>query len=100
MIDSDLFIQHSYGIPPQPMPMYGPPMTPVLRRSPSLNARMAPQVHDSRHNLNQGGGMPNAQAPLIFGITKTSPILTNAQSRFASVVLDGVLGPLRLACHT
>ena len=35
----------------------------------------------------------------IFGTTKTSVFSTNAQSRFASVVADGVLGPLRLARH-
>ena len=29
-----------------------------------------------------------------------SAFSTNAQSRFASVVVDGVLGPLRLARHT
>ena len=33
----------------------------------------------------------------IFGTTKTSAFLTNAQSRFASVVLDRVLGPSCLA---
>ena len=31
---------------------------------------------------------------------KTSAFSTNAQSRFASVVVDGVLGPPRLAQHT
>ena len=31
---------------------------------------------------------------------KGPPPATKAQSRFASVVLDGVLGSLRLACHT
>ena len=31
--------------------------------------------------------------PPIFGTMKTSAFSTNAQSRFASVVLDGVLGP-------
>ena len=36
-----------------------------------------------------GGGHP------IFGVTKTSAFSTNAQSRFVSVVLDGVLGPSR-----
>ena len=35
-----------------------------------------------------------------FGTMKTSAFSTNAQSRFASVVVDGVLGPPRLACHT
>ena len=29
-----------------------------------------------------------------------SAFSTNAQSRFASVVVDGVLGPSRLACNT
>ena len=37
----------------------------------------------------------------IFGTRKRSAFSTNAQSRFASAVLDGVLGPpLRLAGHT
>ena len=36
----------------------------------------------------------------IFGTTNRSVSSTNAQSRFAIVVLDGVLGPLRLALHT
>ena len=31
---------------------------------------------------------------------KTSVVSTNTQSRFASVVLDGVLGPPRIARHT
>ena len=39
-------------------------------------------------------------APPIFGTTKTSAFSTKAQSRFAIVVLNGVLGPLRLAQHT
>ena len=36
----------------------------------------------------------------IFGATKPSAFLTNAQSRFASVALYGVLEPWRLARHT
>ena len=32
--------------------------------------------------------------------SERSAFSTNAQSRFASVVVDGVLGPLRLARHT
>ena len=43
----------------------------------------------------KGGG----HGPPIFGSMKTSVILTNTQSRFAPVVLDGVLGPPRLAWH-
>ena len=35
----------------------------------------------------------------IFGSTKTSAFSTNAQPRFASVVLYGVLRPPCLACH-
>ena len=34
------------------------------------------------------------------GSVLKSAFSTNAQSRFASVVVDGVLGPLRLALHT
>ena len=40
------------------------------------------------------------QALLIFGTTKISTFLTNTSSRFALVVLGGVLGPLHLARHT
>ena len=42
-------------------------------------------VHQSR-----GRGARGARGPSIFGITSTSAFLTNAQSRFAIVVLDGV----------
>ena len=35
-----------------------------------------------------------------MGSMKTCVLLTNPQSRFVSVVLDGVLGPSRLARHT
>ena len=35
-----------------------------------------------------------------FGTTKRRAFFTNAQSRFATVVLEGVLGPLRLQRHT
>ena len=37
-----------------------------------------------------GTGLSNT-----FGKMKTSAFSTNTQSRFASVVVDGVLGPLR-----
>ena len=40
---------------------------------------------------NPGGGARGALALPIFGATKTSAFSTNAQSRFASVVLDSVL---------
>ena len=46
--------------------------------------------------IRQGSGL----ALPIFKVTKTSAFSTNAQSRFASVVLDGVLGPPHLARHT
>ena len=36
----------------------------------------------------------------ISSINEISAFSTNAQSKFASVVLDGVLGPLRPAHHT
>ena len=42
----------------------------------------------------EGGRAPN------FGTTKRRAFSTNAQSRFTMGVLDGVLGPLRLAQHT
>ena len=38
--------------------------------------------------------------PPVFGTKKKSAFSTNAQSRFASVVLDGVLRPPRLSWHT
>ena len=38
--------------------------------------------------------------PLIFGTMKTGAFSTNAQSKFASIVLDGVLGLPCLARHT
>ena len=40
------------------------------------------------------GGLP------IFGATKRCAISTDTQSRFASVVLDGVLGPLYMVRQT
>ena len=36
----------------------------------------------------------------MFGTIKTGAVSTNAQSRFASVVVEGVLGPPRLVRHT
>ena len=45
------------------------------------------------------GGYRGPRMDAIFGTTKTSLFSTNAQSRFASVVHYGVLGPLRLAKH-
>ena len=47
-----------------------------------------------------GGSLRGARGLPFFGTTKTSVFLTNARSRFAVVVLDGVLRPLRLAWHT
>ena len=44
-----------------------------------------------------GEGQGCAGPATIFGTTKTSALSTNAPSRFASVVLFGALGPLRLA---
>ena len=46
------------------------------------------------------GGAGGAQALPILGTTKTSVYSTTAESRFAVVVLDSVLEPLRLAHHT
>ena len=37
------------------------------------------------------GGPRGAWAPSIFGTTKTCAFSTNSQSRFAPVVLDGIL---------
>ena len=42
----------------------------------------------------------NRFGPWRFGSLKESAFSANAQSRFASVVVDGVLGPPRLARHT
>ena len=49
--------------------------------------------------ISSRGRARGAQALQIVGRTKTGAFLTNAQSRFASVVLDGVLGPPHLAWH-
>ena len=46
------------------------------------------------------GMAKGGQASPIFRTMKTSAFSTNAQSRFASAVLSGVLGPPRLARHT
>ena len=56
----------------------------------------------NKRKLGQGvlkGGEGGTISP-IFGTTKRSVFSTNAQSRFASFVLDTVLGPPRLALHT
>ena len=45
----------------------------------------------------KGGQSP---PPLILGTIKTNAFSANAQSRFVSVVLDGVLQPSRLGRHT
>ena len=42
----------------------------------------------------RGGGLS------FFRTTETSAFLINAKSRFASVVLDAVLGPPHPGCHT
>ena len=46
------------------------------------------------------GGRQGGPKPLIFSSLKTSVFPTDTQSRFAPVVLDGVLGPLFHVCHT
>ena len=43
------------------------------------------------HYMSGGGGAKGAQAFQIFGKTKRGPFSTNAQSWFASGVLDGAL---------
>ena len=43
---------------------------------------------------------PGGAGPPIFIATNKNAFSTNAQSRFASVALDGALRPLRLARHT
>ena len=51
----------------------------------------------------QGGGQGGQRGALvlpIFRATIKSTFSTNAQSKFAPVVLDDVLGPPRLVCHT
>ena len=42
----------------------------------------------------------NGGLPILGETPKTSAFSTNAQSRFASFVLDGVKRPLRFASHT
>ena len=54
----------------------------------------------SSEDCESGGVVPNAQAPKMFGTTRANAFTTNTQSKFASIVLDGVLGPLRLAWYT
>ena len=56
----------------------------------------SPCLYQVSHCTQMGGG----RTIEIFEITATSAFSTNIQSRFASVVLDSVLGPLRLAWHT
>ena len=46
------------------------------------------------------GGAKGGTGLSIFQTMKTSVFLANAQSRFASVILNRVLGPPRLARHT
>ena len=45
-------------------------------------------------------GSQGAWVPPIFGTLKTSAFSTSAQSKFVSVVPDGVVGHLRLVFHT
>ena len=45
-------------------------------------------------------GREGGSGPPIFETTKTSAISRYAQSRFSSIVCDGVLGHPRLAQHT
>ena len=72
--------QPRYGVDPMPHPS--------LRIRVSLDQRVA-----------KGEGGKGGPGPLMLGTTKTSVFSTNAQSRFMSVVLDGILGPPRLAWH-
>ena len=48
----------------------------------------------------RGGGRGGVGGATISGTTIRSAFSTKAQSMVASVVHDGVLGPLRLARHT
>ena len=53
------------------------------------------------HTLSRPQGVvKGARAFQIFEKIKRSVVFTNAQSRFASVVLDRVLGALHLGRHT
>ena len=54
----------------------------------------------SEEGLIYSGGARGAWAHPVSGTTKTNAFSTNAQSRFASVILDSVLGPPRLMRHT
>ena len=49
-------------------------------------------LHVYKSSTMRWGGQGAGALP-IFGASKTSAFSTNAQSRFVSVVLDGVLGP-------
>ena len=79
-----------------------------LRRSLSAQHRAIKVGHHTLtspplllHNQLLSGGQTGGPGPFpIFRTTNESVFSTNAQSRFASVVLDGVLGPPRLARHT
>ena len=69
----------------------------ILGRSLLLSAYLS----DTMLNLVKRGAPPRGPRALpTFGTIKTSAFSTNAQSRFASVVLDGVLGPRRLGRHS
>ena len=68
----------------------------ILGRSLLLSAYLS----DTMLNLVKRGAPRGPRALPTFGTIKTSAFSTNAQSRFASVVLDAVLGHLRLALYT
>ena len=58
------------------------------------------EADEANQGVIKGGHRGETQAPPIFRTTKRSMFTTNTQSRFASVVLDGVLGHLHLALYT
>ena len=61
----------------------------------TLNALLLATIQECQGSIAKGcQRLPN------FGNNEKSVFLTNAKSRIASVVLDSVLGPLRLAHHT
>ena len=51
---------------------------------------------DALFTVKQKGGQEGG-SPKFFGSMKSGVFFTNAQSRFAIDILDGVFGPLRLA---
>ena len=69
-------------------------------RSPSNTSETSPAITNKVDTMLNFRGVVRGWLPPIFGTTKTIALSTNALSWFASMVLDGVLGPPRLLQHT